>query len=118
MQPEPKRSVVDMHPGAPNAIQNSNEGQHGRTQRPSLIDLLTGDLGSRAHINRTPAETPSQHSQPTPVSHPTPPHTYNQSVIPKPAHAIPPQFPVTHPPSSVQPTTNVTRGMLVSRLQV
>ncbi|XP_046742007.1 protein unc-80 homolog isoform X8 [Diprion similis] len=46
MQPEPKRSVVDMHPGAPNAMPNSNEGQHGRTQRPSLIDLLTGDLGS------------------------------------------------------------------------
>ncbi|XP_046741954.1 protein unc-80 homolog isoform X2 [Diprion similis] len=110
MQPEPKRSVVDMHPGAPNAMPNSNEGQHGRTQRPSLIDLLTGDLGSRAHINRTPAETPSQHSQPTPVSHPTPPHTCNQSLIPKSAHAIQPQFPVIHPPTSVQPTTNVTRG--------
>lgn len=53
MQPEPKRSVVDMHP--------INEGQP-RTQRPSLMDLLTGDLGSRAHINRTPSETPVSHS--------------------------------------------------------
>ncbi|EGI65756.1 Protein unc-80-like protein, partial [Acromyrmex echinatior] len=54
MQPEPKRSVVDMHPII--------EGQP-RTQRPSLLmDLLTGDLGSRAHINRTPAETPVSHS--------------------------------------------------------
>jgi len=54
MQPEPKRSVVDMHP--------ISEGQ-SRTQRPSLLmDLLTGDLGSRAHINRTPAETPVSHS--------------------------------------------------------
>lgn len=52
MQPEPKRSVVDMHP--------ITEGQP-RTQRPSLMDLLTGDLGSRAHINRTP-ETPASHS--------------------------------------------------------
>ncbi|KAL0104477.1 hypothetical protein PUN28_017301 [Cardiocondyla obscurior] len=54
MQPEPKRSVVDMHSiteGAP------------RTQRPSLLmDLLTGDLGSRSHANRTPAETPVSHS--------------------------------------------------------
>ncbi|EFN65650.1 Uncharacterized protein KIAA1843 [Camponotus floridanus] len=53
MQPEPKRSVVDMHPII--------EGQP-RTQRPSLMDLLTGDLGSRAHINRTPSETPISHS--------------------------------------------------------
>ena len=54
MQPEPKRSVADMHV--------TNEGVP-RTQRPSLlIDLLTGDLGSRAHINRTPAETPVSHS--------------------------------------------------------
>lgn len=54
MQPEPKRSVVDMH--------SVTEGQP-RTQRPSLLmDLLTGDLGSRAHINRTPAETPVSHS--------------------------------------------------------
>lgn len=54
MQPEPKRSVVDMHP--------ITEGQP-RTQRPSLLmDLLTGDLGSRAHMNRTPAETPVSHS--------------------------------------------------------
>ncbi|XP_072743186.1 protein unc-80 homolog isoform X2 [Anoplolepis gracilipes] len=54
MQPEPKRSVVDMHP--------ISEGQP-RTQRPSLLmDLLTGDLGSRAHINRTPSETPVSHS--------------------------------------------------------
>lgn len=54
MQPEPKRSVADMHP--------ITEGQP-RTQRPSLLmDLLTGDLGSRAHINRTPSETPVSHS--------------------------------------------------------
>ncbi|XP_070172138.1 protein unc-80 homolog isoform X4 [Polyergus mexicanus] len=54
MQPEPKRSVVDMHPIA--------EGQP-RTQRPSLLmDLLTGDLGSRAHINRIPSETLVSHS--------------------------------------------------------
>ncbi|XP_029661672.1 protein unc-80 homolog [Formica exsecta] len=54
MQPEPKRSVADMHPIA--------EGQP-RTQRPSLLmDLLTGDLGSRAHINRTPSETLVSHS--------------------------------------------------------
>lgn len=53
MQPEPKRSVVDMHP--------ITEGQP-RTQRPSLMDLLTGDLGSRSHINRTPSETPVSHS--------------------------------------------------------
>jgi len=26
------------------------------------MDLLTGDLGSRAHINRTPSETPVSHS--------------------------------------------------------
>lgn len=58
MQPEPKRSAADMHAGGPNI----NDGQP-RTQRPSLlIDLLTGDLGSRAHINRTPAETPGSHS--------------------------------------------------------
>ncbi|KAK0161490.1 hypothetical protein PV327_009955 [Microctonus hyperodae] len=58
LQPEPKRSVVDMHPGSGNLT----DGQP-RTQRPSLlIDLLTGDLGSRAHINRTPAETPGSHS--------------------------------------------------------
>ncbi|XP_044582754.1 protein unc-80 homolog isoform X6 [Cotesia glomerata] len=57
MQPEPKRSVVDMHPGAPNA-----DGQP-RTQRPSLLnDLWSGDLASKAHINRTPAETPGSHS--------------------------------------------------------
>lgn len=54
MQPEPKRSVADMHPIA--------EGQP-RTQRPSLLmDLLTGDLGSRSHINRTPSETLVSHS--------------------------------------------------------
>ncbi|CAG5075777.1 Similar to unc80: Protein unc-80 homolog (Drosophila melanogaster) [Cotesia congregata] len=54
---EPKRSVVDMHPGAPNA-----DGQP-RTQRPSLLnDLWSGDLASKAHINRTPAETPGSHS--------------------------------------------------------
>lgn len=47
-----------MHPGSGNLT----DGQP-RTQRPSLlIDLLTGDLGSRAHINRTPAETPGSHS--------------------------------------------------------
>ncbi|XP_035727928.1 protein unc-80 homolog isoform X9 [Vespa mandarinia] len=53
LQPEPKRSVADMH---------ATEGQP-RTQRPSLlIELLTGDLGSRTHMNRTPAETPISHS--------------------------------------------------------
>ncbi|KYN10340.1 Protein unc-80 like protein, partial [Trachymyrmex cornetzi] len=63
MQPEPKRSVVDMHP--------ITEGQP-RTQRPSLLmDLLTGDLGSRAHINRTPAETPVSHSTVQSQSHST-----------------------------------------------
>lgn len=54
MQPEPKRSVAEMH--------ITNEGGP-RTQRPSLlIDLLTGDLGSRTHSNRTPAETPVSQS--------------------------------------------------------
>ncbi|XP_011346095.1 protein unc-80 homolog isoform X3 [Ooceraea biroi] len=54
MQPEPKRSVVDIHP--------ISEGQP-RTQRPSLLmDLLTGDLGSRAHINRASTDTPVSHS--------------------------------------------------------
>lgn len=38
-----------------------SEGQP-RTQRPSLLmDLLTGDLGSRAHMNRAPAETSASH---------------------------------------------------------
>lgn len=61
MQPEPKRSVAEMH--------ITNEGGP-RTQRPSLlIDLLTGDLGSRS--NRTPAETP--------VSQSTGPHTAGHS---------------------------------------
>jgi len=63
MQPEPKRSVVDMHP--------ITEGQP-RTQRPSLLmDLLTGDLGSRSHVNRTPAETPVSHSTAVQSSHST-----------------------------------------------
>ena len=54
MQSEPKKSVADMH--------LTNEGVP-RTQRPSLLmDLLTGDLGSRAPINRTPVETPISHS--------------------------------------------------------
>ncbi|XP_031777864.1 protein unc-80 homolog isoform X3 [Nasonia vitripennis] len=62
---EPKRSVAEMH--------QANEGQP-RTQRPSLlIDLLTGDLGSRGHANRTPAETPCSNStatgQPASSSH-------------------------------------------------
>ncbi|XP_053975913.1 protein unc-80 homolog [Hylaeus volcanicus] len=70
MQPEPKRSVADMH--------SANEGQP-RTQRPSLlIDLLTGDLGSRAHINRTPAETPISHST-APQSAPHSTHQSNSS---------------------------------------
>ncbi|XP_034937651.1 protein unc-80 homolog isoform X5 [Chelonus insularis] len=57
LQPEPKRSVVDMHPSAPN---NDNQP---RTQRPSLLnDLWSGELGSRVHISRTPAETPGSHS--------------------------------------------------------
>lgn len=64
MQPEPKRSVVDMH--------SVTEGQPARTQRPSLLmDLLTGDLGSRAHMNRTPAETPVSHSAVQSQSHST-----------------------------------------------
>lgn len=51
MQPEPKRSVAEVHPTMDN---------HGRTQRPSLlIDLLTGDLGSKTHINRTPTDPPT-----------------------------------------------------------
>lgn len=67
MQPEPKRSVVDMHA--------ANEGQP-RTQRPSLlIDLLTGDLGSRGHMNRTPAETPISHS----TAPQSAPHSIHQS---------------------------------------
>ncbi|XP_023318464.1 protein unc-80 homolog isoform X2 [Trichogramma pretiosum] len=59
---QPKRSVVDMH--------QVNEGQP-RTQRPSLlIDLLTGDLGSRSggggHGSRaTPADTPGSNSTTT-----------------------------------------------------
>ncbi|XP_025991098.1 protein unc-80 homolog isoform X11 [Solenopsis invicta] len=49
MLPEPKRSVVDMH--------SISEGQP-RTQRPSLLmDLLTGDLGSRSHANRSVSST-------------------------------------------------------------
>ncbi|XP_076295581.1 unc80, NALCN channel complex subunit isoform X10 [Lasioglossum baleicum] len=69
MQPEPKRSLADMH---------ANEGQP-RTQRPSLlIDLLTGDHGSRVHANRTPAETPISHSTgPQSASHST--HQSNSS---------------------------------------
>nr|XP_033339451.1 protein unc-80 homolog isoform X5 [Megalopta genalis] len=69
IQPEPKRSLADMH---------SNEGQP-RTQRPSLlIDLLTGDHGSRVHTNRTPAETPISHSTaPQSASHST--HQSNSS---------------------------------------
>lgn len=51
MQSDPKRSVADMH--------QLNDAQ-SRTQRPSLlIDLLTGDLGSRTQSNRTPIETPT-----------------------------------------------------------
>ncbi|XP_032667265.1 protein unc-80 homolog isoform X5 [Odontomachus brunneus] len=70
MQPEPKRSVVDMHPIA--------EGQP-RTQRPSLLmDFLTGDLSSKAHINRTPAETPVSHST-APQSQPHSTHQSNSS---------------------------------------
>ncbi|XP_063984989.1 protein unc-80 homolog isoform X3 [Diachasmimorpha longicaudata] len=75
MQPEPKRSVVDMHPNAPNV----NDGQP-RTQRPSLlIDLLTGDLGSRVHINRTPAETPGSHSTTLQSLPPSVHHSVNSS---------------------------------------
>ncbi|EFN85740.1 Uncharacterized protein KIAA1843 [Harpegnathos saltator] len=70
MQPEPKRSVVDMHP--------ITEGQ-SRTQRPSLLmDFLTGDLSSKAHINRTPAETPVSHST-APQSQPHSTHQSNSS---------------------------------------
>ncbi|CAK9824157.1 Protein unc-80 homolog [Anthophora retusa] len=42
VQSEPKRSVADMH--------CATEGQP-RTQRLSLIDLLTGDIGARGHMN-------------------------------------------------------------------
>ncbi|XP_014469276.1 PREDICTED: protein unc-80 homolog isoform X4 [Dinoponera quadriceps] len=70
IQPEPKRSVVDMHPIA--------EGQP-RAQRPSLLmDFLTGDLTSKAHINRTPAETPVSYST-APQSQPHSTHQSNSS---------------------------------------
>ncbi|XP_076677709.1 unc80, NALCN channel complex subunit isoform X4 [Andrena cerasifolii] len=97
MQPEPKRSVVDMHSG--------NEGQP-RTQRPSLlIDLLTGDLGSRAHINRTPAETPISHST-APQSAPHSTHQPNSSSTVKTTH--PSQ--VSAPPNGI----HTARGSISS----
>lgn len=55
---------------------HATEGQP-RTQRPSLlIELLTGDLGSRTHMNRTPAETPVSHPA---VSQSIPPHSTLQT---------------------------------------
>ncbi|XP_076183174.1 unc80, NALCN channel complex subunit isoform X2 [Ptiloglossa arizonensis] len=94
MQPEPKRSVVDMHP--------ANEGQP-RTQRPSLlIDFLTGDHGSRAHINRTPAETPISHST-APQSAPHSTHQSNSSGTLK----ITQQNQVSAPPNGSISSTSV-----------
>lgn len=68
MKPEPKRSVAEVHP--------TFDG-HGRNQRPSLlIDLLTGDLGSRQHINRTPTDVPTTHG----TAPPTASHSSYQSI--------------------------------------
>lgn len=64
VQSEPKRSVPDMH--------CANEGQ-SRTQRLSLIDLLTGDLGSRGHMNhQTNSSSTIKAAQPSQV--PAPPN--------------------------------------------
>ncbi|XP_043793963.1 protein unc-80 homolog isoform X2 [Apis laboriosa] len=61
-QSEPKRSVVDMH--------CATEGQ-SRTQRLSLIDLLTGDLGSRSHMNhQSNSSSTIKTTQPSQVSAP------------------------------------------------
>ncbi|XP_043521274.1 protein unc-80 homolog isoform X3 [Frieseomelitta varia] len=61
-QTEPKRSVADMH--------SVNEGQ-SRTQRLSLIDLLTGDLGSRSHMNhQSNSSSTIKTTQPSQVSAP------------------------------------------------
>ncbi|XP_067205239.1 protein unc-80 homolog isoform X2 [Linepithema humile] len=104
MQPEPKRSVVDMHP--------ISESQP-RTQRPSLLmDLLTGDLGSRAHANRTPAETPVSHST-APQSQPHSTHQSNSSSTVK--STLPSQ--VTAPPNGTHiggsvSSTSVTSSTL------
>ncbi|XP_034179249.1 unc80, NALCN channel complex subunit isoform X3 [Osmia lignaria lignaria] len=63
-QPEPKRSVADMH--------SIPEGQP-RTQRLSLIDRLTGDLGSRGHMNhQSNSSSTVKTTQPSQVS--TPPN--------------------------------------------
>ncbi|KAK2588606.1 hypothetical protein KPH14_006375 [Odynerus spinipes] len=97
LQPEPKRSVVDMH---------INEGQP-RTQRPSLLsELLTGDLGLRAHMNRTPAETPVSHS----ATLQSVPHSAHQSghSLSSVKTTIPSQ--VSAPPNGIQ----VARGSISS----
>ncbi|XP_026299991.1 protein unc-80 homolog isoform X2 [Apis mellifera] len=61
-QSEPKRSVADMH--------CATEGQ-SRTQRLSLIDLLTGDLGSRSHMNhQSNSSSTIKTTQPSQVSAP------------------------------------------------
>lgn len=61
-QSEPKRSVADMH--------CATEGQP-RTQRLSLIDLLTGDLGSRSHMNhQSNSSSTIKTTQPSQVSAP------------------------------------------------
>lgn len=102
MQPEPKRSVVDMHPIA--------EGQP-RTQRPSLLmDFLTGDLGSKAYINRTPAETPVSHST-APQSQPHSTHQSNSSTV---KTTQPSQ--VTAPPNGTHVIGGTIRVPLVSLL--
>lgn len=47
-----------------------NEGQ-SRTQRLSLIDLLTGDLGSRSHMNhQSNSSSTIKTTQPSQVSAP------------------------------------------------
>ncbi|CAL7937444.1 unnamed protein product [Xylocopa violacea] len=62
VQSEPKRSVADMH--------CATEGQP-RAQRLSLIDLLTGDLGSRSHINhQSNSSSTIKTTQPSQVSGP------------------------------------------------
>ncbi|KOC65753.1 Protein unc-80 like protein, partial [Habropoda laboriosa] len=62
VQVEPKKSVTDMHcvtEGAP------------RTQRLSLIDLLTGDIGARGHMNhQSNSSSTIKTTQPSQVSAP------------------------------------------------
>lgn len=99
MQAEPKRSVADMH---------SIEGQP-RTQRPSLLmDLLTGDLGSRAHINRTPADTPVSHST-VPQSHS---HSAHQSISSSTVKTTQ-SSQVTAPPNGIHARGTVSNNALI-----